>query len=396
MAKSRARDGLYTRENGIFAFRYKNSDGLWREKYTGTADRREARDIKKKFLDQLADGELPTDMAKWTVEQAATQWVEQHAAHLTSEKARSNEKYYLRQLVKRLGNRRLESITLADLKNYQAQRRKQVRERPVNLELRILVNVLKENHLWKSVGEHYKSLKEPESDVGQALTKDQLKHLEETARTNDGWLVAYNAEVLAANTGLRGGEIKKLRLVDVDLDKKEIRVRRRATKTSAGARFIALNEAATQAAMTLRARALAVGAREPEHYLLPADLSKHTQDYDPFRGRRGFDPTMHQRSWDTAWRNLRKAAGFASLRFHDLRHTFVTLMGEKGVPLQILQTMVGHMSAAMVRYYTHISGHAVRDAVALLDEPKSPQPAEEEKSAKEQIRVLSFKAKVAT
>ncbi len=353
MAKSRARDGLYTRENGIFAFRYKNSDGLWREKYTGTADRREARDIKKKFLGQLADGELPTDMAKWTVEQATTQWVEQHAAHLTSEKARSNEKYYLRQLVKRLGNRRLESITLADLKNYQAQRRKQVRERPVNLELRILVNVLKENHLWKSVGEHYKSLKEPESDVGQALTKDQLKRLEETARTNDGWLVAYNAEVLAANTGVRGGALKKLRLVDVDIDKKEIRVRRRATKTSAGARFIALNEAATQAAMTLRARALAVGAREPEHYLLPADLSKHTQDYDPFRGRRGFDPTMHQRSWDTAWRNLRKAAGFASFRFHDLRHTFVTLMGEKGVPLQILQTMVGHMSASMVRYHAY-------------------------------------------
>ena len=29
--------------------------------------------------------------------------------------------------------------------------------------------------------------------------------------------------------------------------------------------------------------------------------------------------------------------------------------------------MVGHMSARMVRYYTHISNRAVREAVALLD-----------------------------
>jgi hypothetical protein len=37
--------------------------------------------------------------------------------------------------------------------------------------------------------------------------------------------------------------------------------------------------------------------------------------------RRGFDPRRHQMSWDTAWRNLRKTAGFDKIRFHDLRDT---------------------------------------------------------------------------
>ena len=56
-----------------------------------------------------------------------------------------------------------------------------------------------------------------------------------------------------------------------------------------------------------------------------------------------------------------------NVRFHDLRHTFITLMAERGVPLLVVQAMVGHMSAAMVRYYTHISNRAARQAVELLD-----------------------------
>lgn len=58
---------------------------------------------------------------------------------------------------------------------------------------------------------------------------------------------------------------------------------------------------------------------------------------------------------------------FESVRFLDLRHTFTTMMGERGVPPQVLQAMVGHISARMVRYYTHISNRAAREAVELLD-----------------------------
>lgn len=62
---------------------------------------------------------------------------------------------------------------------------------------------------------------------------------------------------------------------------------------------------------------------------------------------------------------------FETLRFHDLRHTFITIMGEQGVPLPVVQAMVGHMTQAMVRYYTHISNAAARKAVELLDKSRS-------------------------
>jgi len=93
------------------------------------------------------------------------------------------------------------------------------------------------------------------------------------------------------------------------------------------------------------------------------------------KGERGYDPNQHQQSWDTAWHSLTQAAGFAGLRFHDLRHTFITHMVELGVPLGVIQTFVRHMSARMVRNYTHVSSGAARKAVELLDSDPILTPA---------------------
>jgi integrase len=69
--------------------------------------------------------------------------------------------------------------------------------------------------------------------------------------------------------------------------------------------------------------------------------------------------------------DLRKAAGLRDLRFHYLRHTFISMMGERSVPLQVVGAMVGHMSPAMVRYYTHIGGSAARQAVEMLEKSRN-------------------------
>ena len=105
----RSKDGIYRRDGKLFAFRYKHK-GTWREKRTGTGDRDEAKKIKEEFLANLRNGTLPTEKARWSVEQAATQWCEYHAAHLNSDKSKSNEQSYLRQLIARLGPRMLKTI----------------------------------------------------------------------------------------------------------------------------------------------------------------------------------------------------------------------------------------------------------------------------------------------
>lgn len=52
--------------------------------------------------------------------------------------------------------------------------------------------------------------------------------------------------------------------------------------------------------------------------------------------------------------------------FHSLRHTFVSLSANAGVPLHIVQLIVGHESTAMTRHYYHENLSALQNAVSAI------------------------------
>ena len=52
--------------------------------------------------------------------------------------------------------------------------------------------------------------------------------------------------------------------------------------------------------------------------------------------------------------------------FHSLRHTFVSFAANAGVPLTIIQSIVGHESAAMTRHYYHENLTALKSAVNAI------------------------------
>ena len=52
--------------------------------------------------------------------------------------------------------------------------------------------------------------------------------------------------------------------------------------------------------------------------------------------------------------------------FHSLRHTFVSLSANAGVPLAAVQAIVGHTSTAMTRHYYHENEDALRRAVEAI------------------------------
>ena len=52
--------------------------------------------------------------------------------------------------------------------------------------------------------------------------------------------------------------------------------------------------------------------------------------------------------------------------FHSLRHTFVSLAANAGVPLTVVQSIVGHSSTAMTRHYYHENEEVLRQAVAAI------------------------------
>src|SRR5437660_5756541 len=77
MHKRYSRDGLYRRENGIWAFRYKDNHNAWREKYTGTTNRQDARAFKTQYLQQAQQGTLPNELAKLRLEEAIRYYLDQ-------------------------------------------------------------------------------------------------------------------------------------------------------------------------------------------------------------------------------------------------------------------------------------------------------------------------------
>ena len=52
--------------------------------------------------------------------------------------------------------------------------------------------------------------------------------------------------------------------------------------------------------------------------------------------------------------------------FHSLRHTFVSFAANAGVPLHVVQSIVGHESTAMTRHYYHENLAALKSAVAAI------------------------------
>ncbi|CAN5669017.1 hypothetical protein BH20ACI3_BH20ACI3_24480 [soil metagenome] len=163
---------------------------------------------------------------------------------------------------------------------------------------------------------------------------------------------------------MRGCEIKKLKWKDVDFAARVLDIRH--SKTPAGWRAPTLNTVCKEALAALKAKAVLINAASPEHFCFPSQL----------KGK--IDPTRPVTSWRSAWRSLRRVAArndegeiiypaLEGLRFHDLRHTAVTVMAEAGLPDATIMAQVGHISPQMLKTYSHVRRLALNAAAAALE-----------------------------
>jgi integrase/recombinase XerD len=53
---------------------------------------------------------------------------------------------------------------------------------------------------------------------------------------------------------------------------------------------------------------------------------------------------------------------------HMCRHSYATMLVNRGVPLNQIQQLMGHASLATTQIYLHASGRELRDAVEVLDD----------------------------
>ena len=57
-----------------------------------------------------------------------------------------------------------------------------------------------------------------------------------------------------------------------------------------------------------------------------------------------------------------------------LRHTFCSHLVMRGAPMRAVQELVGHRDLTMTQRYSHLSPHALADAMRLLEDRETPAP----------------------
>jgi integrase len=65
---------------------------------------------------------------------------------------------------------------------------------------------------------------------------------------------------------------------------------------------------------------------------------------------------------DKVWPSVRKAAGLADVRLHDLRHSFASVGAAGGLSLPIIGALLGHKHATTTARYAHLSADPLRAA----------------------------------
>jgi len=172
----------------------------------------------------------------------------------------------------------------------------------------------------------------------------------------------------AVSTGLRQAELLGLRWRDVDLDLLSISVSRvlykrrgvcevKEPKTAHSRRRVAMTPKLVLFLKEYRIE------REVISHELGEELALDSLVFAYADGR-PLDPSIL--SHDFA--RIARQAGLENVRFHDLRHTFASLMLLRGAKPKVISEALGHASVAFTMdVYSHIIEGMQSEAMALLD-----------------------------
>lgn len=143
---------------------------------------------------------------------------------------------------------------------------------------------------------------------------------------------------VAVGTGLRRGELINLRWRDVDLQERRIHVRHREDFSTKGN---------AERSIPLRGNAL-LTLQEMSHTRSPK------RDEPVFKDQNGnaIRPDRVSSRFKTF---VRKAGLDDRLHFHSLRHTTASWLTMDGVPMRVIQAILGHASIQTTEIYSHLA-----------------------------------------
>jgi integrase len=243
---------------------------------------------------------------------------------------------YARRFVEFFGDRDSATITRADVEEYVAARKETAGNPTVNRELATLKHLF---HYASDLGHAEKNpvtgvrlLPEPRKPINPPSVEDVEKWLTWCLGHD---LLLYDLSAIAVNTGLRRGDILKIRGEDIDVERRVLAVSI-AKRRGEVVEYVPLNE------MVFRV----LVRRKVSGYLF----------------KNGSD---HLKSFRRRFKTGKRATGL-SFRFHDFRHFFATTVLAAGANIRTAQVLLGHTSVRTTQRYTAVTDDQKREAVELL------------------------------
>ena len=201
----------------------------------------------------------------------------------------------------------------------------------------------------------------PKTNGRRALTVDELRRVCAPLAGEMRLLFA-----LGLYTGLRLGDCALLDWGAVDMARRVIVTMPRKTARTG-----------REVEIPLHGELYALLAETPEAerrgYVLPDTAETYRRD-DSLLAK-GIRAAFGRAGIETRGKVEGYAHAVARVGFHSLRHSFVSLMGNAGAPLALVQSIVGHSNPMMTAHYFHARTDALAQAVAALPDVTGAGPA---------------------
>lgn len=208
---------------------------------------------------------------------------------------------------------------------------------------------------------------------GKTLTAEEARRIFEKAKDDE----LYPIVALTLCTGLRKGEAMALKWENVNFEEQEIYVegnlcRVRENKEGGRSCYVdkVLEPKTIKSRRTIPLTAKALEALQIQKQRQDEMKEKYKIIYDDqdFVFTEADGSILRQRTFMDKYHAFLKRYGISDIRFHDLRHTFATLLFEEGESAKVIQELLGHSTIAITMdIYTHVSKRGKKKAVSKLD-----------------------------
>lgn len=313
----------------------------------GIPSDREAREIEFQFKSELRD--IADQKPSWTWENWHSEFLRRIRMNYKNSTVANYDGYLKRWIPKKWLDKSIDQITTDDI--YEVIQNSSIKlgsisQRNVLKMLRKMFQTAVDDGLAAKNPTRGVSIKVPQT-MQKVLTSKEAENLLRVAKSVNHRF--YHVWAFALMTGMRSGEMYALKWSDVDLDAGIISVSKQWT-----------NKDGFHELKTGDWRVVPVSS-DLKSLLNELRIKKETNEF--------VLPRLQEWTHGDQAKVLRDfcvSAGITSVKFHDLRATFITNMLAQGVPLVKVMAIVGHKKMETTDIYLRLAGVDIKGATDAL------------------------------